>query len=58
MQLTHWCLRLTNSEMVKALNGSEEQKKALKEYLLDKVANNIPFVDAEFAIYLALIGEK
>lgn len=44
--------------MVKALNGTEADKKALKEYLLDKVANNIPFIDAEFVIYLTLIGEK
>lgn len=49
---------MTNSEMVKALSGTEEEKKALKEYLLDKVANNQPFVDSEFYIYLTLIGEK
>ena len=44
--------------MVKALNGSDEDRKALREYLLDKVANGLPFVDAEFFIYLTLMGDK
>lgn len=53
MRLTHWCSRLTNSEMAQALKTIDGRKE-LKQVLMTKLEDGTPLSSTELAMLIAI----